>query len=152
MDNLKTLQEYLETTISENNNNSIINSKVLSETSNNNMTAVGGGVLSETSDNNMTAVGGGVLSETSNNSTTPEETKGGFFNSLFVKNNNSKTDDLLKLLETTQTSNVSPANINTTTMDNQVAKLLGGNLNVTESLTTEAMEQQLKELLGGKKN
>ena len=36
-------------------------------------------------------------------------------------------------------------------MDNQVAKLLGGNLNVTESLTTEAMEQQLKEILGGKK-
>ena len=36
-------------------------------------------------------------------------------------------------------------------MDNQIAKLFGGNLNITESLTTEAMEQQLKEILGGKK-
>merc|ERR1711998_522590 len=137
---------------------------VLSETSNNNMTAVGGGVLSETSNNNMTAVGGDMHITTSDNTTTKkgettteedvektegDETKGG--SSLFVKNNNSKNDELLKLLEATQTSNISPVNINTVTMDNQVAKLLGGNINVTESLTTEAMEQQLKELLGGKK-
>ena len=38
MDNLKTLQDYLETTISENNNNTNV-----SVTSDNNMTAIGGG-------------------------------------------------------------------------------------------------------------
>ena len=99
------------------------------------MTAVGGGVLSETSNNNMTAVGGSL-------------------DSLFIKNNKEDRENnkLLKLLETTQTSNVSPANINTATMDNKVSKLLGGDFNVTESLTTEAMEQQLRKLLGGKKN
>ena len=42
MDNLKTLQEYLETTVSENNN---INNINLNETSDNNMTAVGGGMF-----------------------------------------------------------------------------------------------------------
>ena len=175
MDNLKTLQEYLETTVSENNN---INNINLNETSDNNMTAVGGGSLSETSNNNMTAVGGGVLSETSNNNMTAvgggslsetsdnEETKndnaedkkktGGFFSKLFIKSNTDNTinNDLLKLLETTETSISSPVNnnINTATMDNQVAKLFGGENSITESLTTEAMEQQLKKLLGGKKN
>ena len=144
------------------------------------MTAIGGGgVLSETSNNNMTAVGGAepadvepavdknVAKENKEENNEGENPKkgenteegeqvqtGGFFNSLFVKNSkkDNESNELLKLLETTQISNVSPANINTATMDNQVSKLLGGDLNVTESLTTEAMEQQLRELLGGKKN
>lgn len=178
MDNLKTLQNYLETTVSENNNNTNV-----SATSDNNMTAIGGGgVLSETSYNNMTAVGGAESAEPvtdaktdvtdakptvdanlaadveptadkKNPASADTKQEGGFFNSLFVKNSkDNESNELLKLLETTQTSNVSPANINTATMDKQVAKLLGGDLNVTESLTTEAMEQQLRELLGGKKN
>ena len=130
---------------------------VLSDTSNNNMTAIGGGVLSDTSNNNMTAVGGDTESDNvpvADDAKPNDEQKGGLFNSLFVKNSKEEEENnkLLKLLETTQTSNVSPANINTATMDNQVSKLLGGDLNVTESLTTEAMEQQLRELLGGKKN
>ena len=124
------------------------------------MTAVGGGVLSETSNNNMTAVGGGSLSETSDNEETKNDNAedkktGGFFSKLFIKSNTDNTinNDLLKLLETTETSISSPVNnnINTATMDNQVAKLFGGENSITESLTTEAMEQQLKKLLGGKK-
>ena len=154
MDNLKTLQDYLETTVTENMNT------VVSEVSNNNTNTVGGGSMSETSNNNMTAMGGGSMSETSNNITdtddseavgsedggsegggsdtseeVPETQGGGFLSNIFTKSikqkDDSKNNELLKLLETSQVSDASPVNneIDTITMENQLKELLGGKKN-----------------------